>query len=86
MNDFTKRGKASVITSDVEVRVFCKEQLQPAINWLIDNDWCFEWHVTRGDSLNPDIFTLVVEDMCWANNLEEFAKVLKQSDYGGIDE
>jgi hypothetical protein len=67
--------------SDVEITVLCKEQFDGAMAWLVENKHAFEFNVTMGDSLTPDEFHLRVPDICWANNLKEFAEVLSKSDY-----
>lgn len=81
MSKYTVRGRASVITSDIEIKVFIKEQLYEAIAWLVEKDFCFEYDVTKGDSLNLDVYSIRIPELCWANNLKEFAEVLKQSDF-----
>lgn len=86
MSKFTIRNRASVITSDVEIKVFIKEQLTEAIQWLIERDFCFEYDVTKGDSIQLDVYSIRIPDLCWANNLEELAKVLGRSDYGSDEE
>lgn len=81
------RGRASIITSYLEVRVYWKEQLTSALAWLIEHDYEFNWEVKKGDSCTLDEFILVIPEMSWANNLLAFARVLCESDYdGGVEE
>jgi hypothetical protein len=75
------RGRASIIHSGVEVKVFWKRQLDKAISWLVENEFEFDWEVEKGDSIKHDIFKLNVYDIAWANNLGAFAKVLEDCDY-----
>jgi hypothetical protein len=81
MSKWTTRNRASVIHSSIQVTVLIKEQLEAAIKWCVDNNYDFTWEVNRGDSLTPDEYVLSIEDMSWANNLTEFAKILERSDY-----
>lgn len=73
-------NRASIMTSDIEIRVFCKEQFHGAIAWLIDNNFAFSWWVSH-EGTGPATYHLHVEEMSWANNLVEFAQVLQKSDY-----
>lgn len=82
MSKWTTRNRASVMTFDVEVEVFLREQLMDAVLWLGEHNYSYEWDFVPGDSLTLDKYSLRVQQMCWATNLEEFAKVLKMSDHG----
>lgn len=90
MSKYTIRNRASVMTFDIEVAVYMKEQLQEAVQWLTDHDYSFEWDYFPGDSVELDRYSLRVPAMSWANNVAEFAKVLAKSDYesdrGVVDE
>jgi hypothetical protein len=75
------RGKCSVIHTTVEVKVLWKHQLDRAIEWLTERELEFSWEIQKGDSTVHDVFTLVVHDIPWADNLTEFSKILEQCDY-----
>lgn len=81
MKEYVVRGRASVITSDLEVSCLTTEQLRPAIDWLIARDFCFEYDVVIGDSFTPNKYSIRIPQLVWANNLKEFASVLVQSDH-----
>lgn len=77
----TIRNQASIINCTLEVRVYWKDQLKPAIDWLIENDYEYSWNIQRGDSVTLDVYALQINTIHWANNLTQFAKVLKKCDY-----
>lgn len=81
MSKWTTRNRASVMTFDVEVVVFMKEQLEESVAWLVEHNYSYEWDYFMGDSSEPDKYSLRVPLMSWASNLEEFARVLGKSDH-----
>ena len=74
-------GRASIIHSNLTVRVFWKEQLLMAILWLIKNDYSFQWEKVFDGESNKDAYYLTVDDIPWANNLIEFSVILEKCDY-----
>lgn len=71
-------NRASIMVSDLEVQVLCKEQFKEAIEWLVERDFAFTWHV---EHLTPVVYCLRVEEIHWAHNLVEFAQILEKNDY-----
>jgi hypothetical protein len=82
MSKWTIRNRASVMTFDIEVVVYMKEQLEEAVAWLVEHNYSYEWDCFMGDSLELDKYSLRVQNFPWASNLEKFAKVLGKSDHG----
>lgn len=78
---YSSHGRASIITSEIMIRVFCKEQLDEAIDWLRENNFNFSWTTEMGDSLNPNVYLLEVHEMSWANNLVALGRILANNDY-----
>jgi hypothetical protein len=77
------RGHASIVTiPEMEIIVLWKNQLDKAIAYLIENDIQFQWEPGDwGPSLmEPQSYKLIVYNVVYANNLLEFAKVLKECD------
>lgn len=72
----------SVMTSDIEVCCHDKQQLKGGIDWLLENNYNFEWDVHQGEI--PVLYSLRVPSMSWANNLKEFAAILEKSDFEGF--
>lgn len=85
MSKYTIRNRASVMTFDIKVDVFMKEQLENAVKWLVENDYCYEYDVDMGDSISLAKYSLRVQNMPWAKNVEEFANVLSMTDYASDD-
>jgi hypothetical protein len=75
------QGRASIITSDIKVRVYWKAQLKNAIEWLIEKGYDFEWEILGGATAEPDTYLLTVNNICWASNLVVFAGILESCDY-----
>lgn len=82
MSKWTTRNRASVITSNIDIKVLMKEQLEQAIRWCIENDFDFEWTTIHGDSLTPDEYILSIPTILYAAHLANLAAILDQSDYG----
>jgi hypothetical protein len=78
----TQSNRASVITSNIDITVLMKEQLENAVKWCIDQDIDFEWSVEYGDSLTSNQYTLSIPHLLYANHLTTLATVLEQTDYG----
>ena len=76
-------GSASIIEACIQVKVLWREQLQPAITWLIERDFTFEWEVLRNGRTE---YVLTVNPMHWAHNVAEFSAILEQCDYNADEE
>ena len=71
---------ASIISSNISLRVYWKEQLLMAILWLVKNEYSFQWEKVYDTDKSMDVYYLTAE-IPWANNLAEFAEILKKCDY-----
>lgn len=69
-NEPTVQGKASILTTDVEITFYEKHQLDEALVFLVDNQYEFYFEVELGDSLKPDKYKLTVVSISWAYNVK----------------
>lgn len=75
------RNRASIIHTELGFTVLWRNQLNPLIDFLVANDYSFEWLIERGDSKIPDSFTLYIHDVPWSDNVIEIMKIAKECDY-----
>lgn len=75
------RGRASIIHSTIGFTVLWRDQLKPVIDFLISNDYEYEWIIQYGDSVIPDSYTLYIADVIWADNVIELMQIVKECDY-----
>lgn len=74
------RGRASIISSTLVVRVKWKRQLERIIAFLVANNYRFNWEPgDYGDSSSE--YTLTIDEIIWAENLTEISKILEKCDY-----
>lgn len=80
-NEPVVRGRASILTTDVEITFFEKHQLDEVFSFLVDKGYEFYFETEMGDSLTLDKHKLTVANISWANNVTELFKFLEDLDY-----
>lgn len=80
-NEPVVRGRASILTTDVEITFFEKHQLDEVFSFLVDKGYEFCFETEMGDSLTLDKHKLTVANISWANNVTELFKFLEDLDY-----
>ena len=77
------RGRASVITCSLTVKVLWKRQLERLIAYLIADEVgiAFSWQPIQGKDGLPDHYLLTVDEIPWAENLTYISKILEKCDY-----
>lgn len=88
LHEPTVRNTASVITTDISLRFMERHQVDELFTYLVKEGYSFSFERIGGDSLNPDIFTIDIEDIPWANNVTRLFKFIEDLDYntGDVDE
>lgn len=77
----TVRRRASVINTDITIRVLEKHQLDEIMPYLVEEGLQFNFERIAGDSLTPDVFELQIYEICWANNVTRLFQKLEELDY-----
>lgn len=77
------RGRSAIVHWDLYISFLCKEQLAKFIKLMLKEeiDYKISVGIERGDSVTPDIWTLTIHDMSWANNLTRIGTLLEKVDY-----
>lgn len=81
------RGRASILTTDIEISFYEKHQIDEVFHFLVDNDYDFSFETEKGDSLTLDKHMLTIHNISWAYNVTRLFKFLEGLDYNsGITE
>ena len=75
------KGRASIITTSITIKILWKRQLEHLIAYLIMDNYEFSWKPILGTSGMPDYYLLVIDEIIWAENLTHISKILEKCDY-----
>ncbi len=84
------QGRASIATWNLTVSFRTKKQAQKVVEGILSDEisWNFTYSedsISEHDGVTRTIFTVSVEDMAWANNLQRLAAFIKAADYQDAD-
>ena len=79
------KGRASILTHDINIKCLYAPQLQKVIDWCQKKEVSFFYDVKTyyDDAAKREYtrYSVTIEDLPWAINLLELADVLLESDY-----